>query len=104
MDEATRKRLKQEVRARERQAALRALPLPVAELEAMFEALDAELSSTDCDHSRRLTHAWLVARGHEPASVFPWLEEHGGYCDCEVLANVPGEVEEANRGLGSPSG
>jgi hypothetical protein len=22
------------------------------------------------------------------ATVIPWLREQGGYCDCEVLANV----------------
>lgn len=104
MDEATKKRLKQGVREQQRQAALRALPLPIAELEAMFEALDAELSAMDCDHSRRLTQAWLVARGHDPASVFPWLDEHGGYCDCEVLANVPDEVEEAEKASETPAG
>lgn len=104
MDEATKKRLKQEVRERERHAALRALPLPIVELQAMFEALDAELPVTVCDHSRRLTHAWLVARGHDPASVFPWLDGHGGYCDCEVLANVPDELEEAKKASETPAG
>lgn len=97
MDEAAKKRMRNEARERERQVALRALPLPIVELEAMFEALDAELSATGCDHSRRHTLAWLVARGHAPANVFPWLDEHGGYCDCEVLANVPDEVEETKK-------
>jgi len=97
MDEATKKRLKQEVRERERQAALRALPLAIAELEAMFDALGAELATQGCDHSRRLTQAWLIGRGHDPANVLPWLDEHGGYCDCEVVANVPETVEEAKK-------
>jgi len=25
--------------------------------------------------------------------IIPWLEEHGGGCDCEVLANVEEEFE-----------
>lgn len=33
------------VRERERQTALRALPLEIAELQAMFEALDVELEA-----------------------------------------------------------
>jgi hypothetical protein len=97
VDDATKKRLKKQVRARERAAALAALPLPFAELEAMFDMLEAELESQSCDHTRRITQAWLVTRGHDPAAVFRWLDEHGGYCDCEVLANVPDEVEEARK-------
>jgi hypothetical protein len=26
--------------------------------------------------------------------IVPWLREHGGYCDCEVLANVEDEFSE----------
>jgi hypothetical protein len=63
----------------------------------MFEALDLELEQHGCDHSRRLTEAWLIGRVHDPASIFPWLDEHGGYCDCEVVANVPDHVEEAKN-------
>lgn len=97
VDDATKKRLKRQVRAQERATALAALPLPFAELEAMFEMLEAELESQSCDHTRRITHAWLVTRGDDPAAVFSWLDEHGGFCDCEVLANVPDEVEEARK-------
>jgi hypothetical protein len=30
----------------------------------------------------------LHERRLEPQSVLPWLAEQGGYCDCEVLANL----------------
>lgn len=103
MDEASKRRSKKQVRAQERAAALAALPLPIEELEAMFEMLDLELETQSCDHSRRITQAWLVTRGHDPTAVFPWLDEHGGYCDCEVLANVPDEVEEAKKATESPA-
>ena len=63
----------------------------------MFDMLDVELPRQGCDHSRRLTQAWLAARGYEAANVFAWLDEHGGYCDCEVLANVEQVVDEARR-------
>lgn len=96
MDRHTRKRLKQQVRGLERAAAVRAFPLAVEELDALFDMLDAELPLHGCDNTRRLTHAWLVRRGHAPEVVGSWLEEHGN-CDCEVLANVEGHVADAVR-------
>ena len=95
MDKASRKRLKKLLREQERNAALRALPLAIPELEAMFDMLDVELPLKGCDHSRRLTKAWLVSRGHDVESVFAWLDEHGGYCDCEVLGNVEQHFNDA---------
>ena len=95
MDEPSRKRLKKQLRDKERRAALRALPLAIPELEAMFDMLDVELPINGCDHSRRLTRAWLVSRGHDIEGVFAWLDANGGYCDCEVLANVEQRFEEA---------
>ena len=94
MDKAERKRLKQQLRDQQRSAALRALPLTISDLEAMFHSLDIELGRQGCDHSRRLTQAWLVGRGCELETVFAWLDEHGGFCDCEVLANVGQHFDE----------
>ena len=37
-----------------------ARPLPDAALESMFDMLDAELPKEGCDHTRRLTVAWLA--------------------------------------------
>ncbi len=79
MDKASRQRLKKHLRDQEHSAALRALPLAIAELDAMFDMLDVELPLEGCDHTRRLTQAWLVSRGHDVDSVFAWLDEHGGF-------------------------
>lgn len=38
--------------------------------------------------SLRLTTAFLESKKLDVQRVVPWLREHGGYCDCEVLANV----------------
>lgn len=44
MDKAVKKRLKNQARQREREAAFRALPLAVEELRAMFGMLHRELA------------------------------------------------------------
>lgn len=77
-----------------RAAARAAFPLPVAELRALFDMLDKELGQRGCDHTNRLTRGWLERRGHDSDAVCAWLQVHGGYCDCEVLANVEEHVQE----------
>jgi len=95
MDKPTKKRLKAQARVHQRKAANAALPLAATELAAMLEMLDAELPVQGCDHSRRITKSWLVGRAHDVETVFAWLDTQGGYCDCEILANVEQEVDEA---------
>lgn len=94
MNEAQ-KRQKAQWRDQQRKAVLDALPLPVPELRAMFDMLDVEFPRQACDHTRRLTRAWLEGRGHDVERVFAWLDTQGGYCDCEILANVEEKVDDA---------
>jgi hypothetical protein len=95
------KRRKKEMRKRWREgqrAQIRAeLPMPFDGIRAMFDMLDAELPRQGCDHTRRLTQRWLEDGGHDTEAVLAWLDDHGGYCDCEVLANVEQHFEEAMR-------
>jgi hypothetical protein len=72
----------------ERLRAREAFPLPAAEIAELFRALEAALLSEACDHTRRLTEAWAAEHSHQIDLLGAWLEENGGYCDCEVLANV----------------
>jgi hypothetical protein len=95
--QGSKEKLKSQWRGQQRKAALAALPLPVAELKAMFDMLNLELPKQGCDHTRRLTRSWLAGRGHDIDRVFDWLETQGGFCDCEVLFNVPEQVDEAAK-------
>ncbi len=97
MDKTRKKSLKTQWRQQQREAALAALPLPVSELKAMFDMLDVELPLKGCDHSRRLTQAWLQSRGHDTDPVFAWLDTQGGYCDCTILLNVEQQVDDATK-------
>ena len=89
--------MKRQWRDQQRRVAFAALPVPVAELKAMFDMFDVELPRKGCDHSRRLTQAWLTSRGHDVERVFAWLDTQGGFCDCEVLANVKERVDKATK-------
>ncbi len=97
MDKTRKKQLKHAWRDDERQRARAAFPLPLAELQAMFDMLDRELPLHDCDRTRRLTQAWLESKAHPVAAVFAWLDQLNGFCDCQILNNVEQHVIESSR-------
>jgi hypothetical protein len=70
-----------------------ALPLTKEDLRALFDHLDRP-GLEPCAHTFRETEAFLVDRGIPKEPVIRWLQEHGGYCDCEVIYNVDAEWGE----------
>ncbi|WP_206733477.1 DUF2695 domain-containing protein [Bradyrhizobium guangzhouense] len=86
--------LKAAWKAREKQDLIASLPMPGATLRALFDHLDAAFDENGavCDHTLSRTRAFLLAHRLEEARVLPWLANHGGYCDCEVLSNVENAV------------
>jgi hypothetical protein len=85
------KELKRQFKGRERADAEARLPLEKSDLADLFDHLDEQLSDDECDHTLRHTEAFLAKRVLNAALIVPWLRESGGYCDCEVLANVEDE-------------
>ncbi len=86
-EQARRKALLQGIAAQRQAQAVAALPLPLEALRALFDHLDDALGA-GCDHSLRFTTQFLQQQVLDEQAVIPWLRDHGGYCDCEVLANV----------------
>jgi len=89
LDKRRRKEMLREWREQQRAEARAALPLPDDQLQAMFDTLDRELSIRGgCDRTRRITQEYLEQCGHSIETVLAWLDNNGGFCDCEVLANA----------------
>lgn len=87
-DRDTRNRkLKDAWKRRERDALIASIPLAHEVLRDLFDYLDRE-NPPPCDHTLRETVEFLTTRGIDPHRVVPWLQSHGGYCDCEVIYNV----------------
>jgi hypothetical protein len=63
------------------------IPIPHADLKELFDYLDRE-NPPPCDHTLRETIQFLEKKKISVERVVPWLREHGGYCDCEVIYNV----------------
>lgn len=41
-----------------------------------------------CDGTLRLTEEFIDENGLDKESTIEWLQDHGGFCDCEVLLNI----------------
>jgi len=70
----------------ERTALLAGMPIAPEKLHQLLDHLDANL--TACDRTPKLTAMFLDRENIDKEKVLPWLAEHGGYCDCEVLGNL----------------
>jgi hypothetical protein len=97
-EKARRKELMHSLRDGQRKSARESLPLAVSTLKDLFDFLDERLSDAECDHSLRLTRQFMQQRAIDEGQVIPWLEQNGGYCDCEVIANVEEAVSNAVPG------
>lgn len=87
-----------EMCAEERARIAGSLPAPPLVLRELFDYLDRKLSEHDCEDNLRFAHEFVVARELPVRPMLAWLEEHGGYCDCEALSNVEEIVSDVVPG------
>ena len=101
MDKKRKKEIKKQVVGAEHAAFLASMPLPIVQVVSLIEYVGNELHSRDpkitpaCDHTFRFSNAWCVQNAVDMQAMGQWLRDHGGFCDCEVIFNVDGRLEEA---------
>jgi hypothetical protein len=83
-----RKTIRDGLKRREQMDAETKLPLPKPEMKQLFDWVDAKLQDEGCDHTLRHSVSFLRERGLPEDEVIAWVEDEGGYCDCEVIANA----------------
>jgi len=84
-----RKQLLDELRQKAAEQFESSLPMSRDRFKMLFDYLDTELSEKDCDDTNRMTKTFLDQMGVQNTDeILKWLAENGGYCDCEILANV----------------
>ena len=76
----------------ERGSAHEAMVLAEAQLSDLLDYLDDHVAEAGCDHTLRFTEAWAGERGIQPSALVRSVQQFGGYCDCEVVANVEPEL------------
>jgi hypothetical protein len=70
------------------------LPFPWQSLSSLFSYIDDGWEEYGCDGTPRRAIEYLDKIGlsqNQQNDVLTWLAEHGGACDCEILANVAAE-------------
>ena len=84
----------------QRETARKAFPLPDKVLSLFFELLDQHVGQVGCKHSTALAQETAKTIGLEPSEtsgLLEWCEQHGGFCDCEIVLNTAGHWEENRR-------
>jgi hypothetical protein len=89
MDKSEKKRLKQKFREDNKKAFYDSLPMSKELFQQLFDFLDKKSESGErCTEEHTFAIEFLVRNNIPVEPVLTFLEEHGGYCDCEVLSNV----------------
>lgn len=89
MDKKQFKALKKQLKKEEKAAFLASLPMEESLFVQLFTYLDRQLQAKSCKHTLENTFAFLADnKVADPQKVAEWLEQHGRYCDCEVIYNV----------------
>lgn len=91
MDKEQKKKLKAQYKQNEQDEIRASIPIDIDELKDLLSYLNRE-SAPACDHTLRETVEFLKSKKINPEIVIPWLGEHGGFCDCEVIYNVYDDV------------
>ena len=91
MDKSERKKLLKDLAQKKREEFEQSLPMPRVLFEELFDFLDEDGSG--CDDTPRVTLRFLEQKGIEAEPVLMWMRERGGYCDCEILANVEDQFQ-----------
>ena len=88
-----RKEILKKLKEKEKEDFFKSLPMDKETFQGLFDYLDENMGD-GCDHKLNLTIKYFEKNEiKEIEKVVGWLKENGGYCDCEVLANVEEKFE-----------
>lgn len=91
MNKEEKKKLKAQYKQNEQDAIRSSMPMRLEELKDLLRFLNRE-EAPECDHTLKETKEYLKSHNLDSNIIVPWLIEHGGGCDCEVIYNVYDDV------------
>lgn len=56
---------------------------------SLINYVESKLCENPCDHSLRFSIEWAKMEDLDIEYVIEILQSEGGYCDCEVVMNLP---------------
>ena len=87
MDKNERKKILRALKEKQKAKFEESLPMSCDLFHELFDFLDEKLVVEGCSHTVKMTVLFLNQRDISTNPVLTWLEEQGGYCDCEILGN-----------------
>ncbi len=81
---------------------LKTLPLPKRVFQKLMDFLDIELGANSCQHDYSLSNKFLFRFETKVEDHLDFFINHGGGCDCEILANMDELFEEPALNINPP--
>lgn len=91
-EKARRSVIKRSIRAEEQNAILTTLPISMDTLNELFDFIDEKLGMAGCDDTLRFASDFIELNSLPNEALTDGLRANGGYCDCEIIANVQEEI------------
>ena len=92
MDKSRKKELLKKYKNEEQDKFRKSLPLSTEIFEELFDYIDEIMETHGCDDTLKYTKEFLENNNLPLEESIEWLEENGGYCDCEVLSNIENKI------------
>ena len=89
-----RSKIKRELKQKEEQKILDALPISIDGLQKCFDFLDKKLSEKGCDNTFKFTFGFIEQNNLPKNDLIQWFSDNGGFCDCEILMNVEDKIND----------
>jgi Protein of unknown function (DUF2695) len=67
--------------------------LDASRVEHLISFVDRHVRSEGCNHTHRFTEEWARQESVNWHDLLDILEANGGYCDCEVVLNLPQDTD-----------
>lgn len=88
-----RKEIAKQLKATQAAFLLASMPLRSSQLKELFSYLESKLTAEGCHDTLYYTEQFALEANIPFEGMKAWLGTQGGYCDCEVLANVEEKFE-----------
>jgi hypothetical protein len=78
----------QQMSGEELRAFLDTLPADQETISELLDFIEDELYGSECNHSLQNAMRFMMENRLNFPKITSWLNENGGYCDCEVMKQI----------------
>ena len=94
MDKIKKKELMKKYAQDQKNTFENSLPFDKNLFNQLFDFLDEMSEKDGCDDTLKYTTKFLNDNNLPEEKSLDWMGKNGGYCDCEVLANIEDKISD----------